>query len=210
MKNRQETLMSQYANSPIICSLIENMNDCLDPAHDIQSFYNLAFNLATAKGFGLDIWGRIVGVDRNINVPPNDVQVFGFETRNKSFYPFNNRPFSAAGNGYSAYRLPDDKFLTLIMIKAASNILYATATNINRFMKMIFIDKRAYYLITGHMKACYLFEFIPNWFERNIIYNLNLLPRPSGVLLDYRELPPSNFFGFAGTGFQPFNQGAFA
>ena len=50
----------------------------------------------------------------------------------------------------------------------------------------------------------------PNKFERHIIYNLQLLPRPSGVLIDYRESPPAGIFGFSGTGFQPFNQGSFA
>ncbi|WAW03483.1 DUF2612 domain-containing protein [Oxalobacter formigenes] len=209
MENIQETLMSQYANSPIICNLIDGMNDCLDPSETIETFYELAFNVNTAKGFGLDIWGRIVGVNRNINMS-SDVKTFGFETGNKSFYPFNNYPFSAAGAGYDAYQLTDSKFRTLIMIKAASNIVYATAPNINRFLRLIFPKKRSYYLITGHMKARYFLEFIPTLFERHIIYNLGLLPRPSGVLIDYRELPPTSFFGFSGTGFQPFNHGVFA
>ena len=202
--------MSQYANSPIICSLIKGLNDCLDPGATIEEFYDIGWNVKTAQGFGLDIWGRIVGVGREINMTPDDARVFGFETGDASFYPFNNRPFSAAGAGYGAYQLTDEKYRTLIMIKAAANIVYATAPNINRFMKMIFPDKRCYYLITGHMMARYFLEFVPNSFERHIIYNLQLLPRPSGVLLDYRELPPENFFGFSGTGFQPFDQGVFA
>lgn len=152
MENIQETLMSQYANSPIICNLIDGMNDCLDPSETIETFYELAFNVNTVKGFGLDIWGRIVGVNRNINMS-SDVKTFGFETGDKSFYPFNNYPFSAAGAGYDAYQLTDSKFRTLIMIKAASNIVYATAPNINRFLRLIFPKKRSYYLITGHMKA---------------------------------------------------------
>ena len=209
MKNIQNTLMSQYANSPIICSLIESMNECLDPQQDIDDFYNLAWDVQTAEGFGLDIWGRIVGVGREIGLDVSD-EVFGFETGKQSFYPFNNRPFSASGSGYGAYQLTDERYRTLIMIKAASNIVYATAPNINRFLKMIFPTKRCYFLITGHMKARYFLEFIPTLFERHIIYTLQLLPRPSGVLIDFRELPPANYFGFAGTGFQPFNQGVFA
>ena len=209
MKNIQDTLMSQYANSPIICSLIEQMNQCIDPEKNINDFYQIAFNIKTAKGFGLDIWGRIVGVNRNINIVTDNLKVFGFETGVTSFYPFNNKPFSAAGMKYSAYKLTDEKFRILIMIKASSNILYATAPNINRFMKIIFPDKRSYFLLTGHMKARYFFEFILNPFERHIVYNLQLLSRPSGVLLDYKEVPRTSVFGFSGSGFQPFNHGAF-
>lgn len=210
MKNIQDTLMSQYANSPIICNLIASINDCIDPAKSIADFYKLAFNIKTAQGFGLDIWGRIVGVNRNISIPPDDVEAFGFKTSPQSFQPFNSQPFSSAGARFSAYRLSDERFRTLIMIKAAANILNATAPNINKYLRMIFPDKRVYFLITGHMKGRYFFEFIPNKFERHIIYNLGLLPRPSGVLIDYRESPPMGIFGFSGTGFQPFNQGSFA
>ena len=80
MKNIQDTLLSQYANSPIICQLIESMNECIDPAHSITDYYQLAFNVKTAQGFGLDIWGRIVGVNRNISIPPDDRETFGFKT----------------------------------------------------------------------------------------------------------------------------------
>lgn len=210
MKNIQNTLMSQYANSPVICNLIESMNECIDPARSINDFYRLAFNVKTAQSFGLDIWGRIVGVNRNISIPPDDIDTFGFKTSPQAFQPFNSYPFSSTGARFSSYRLSDERFRLLIMIKAAANILNATAPNINRYLRMIFPDKRVYFLITGHMKGRYFFEFIPNKFERHIIYNLQLLPRPSGVLIDYRESPPAGIFGFSGTGFQPFNQGSFA
>lgn len=210
MKNIQDTLMSQYANSPIIVKLIESINDCVDPTKSIDDFFQLAFNVRTAKGFGLDIWGRIVGVNRNISIPPDDLNMFGFKADPQSFAPFNNHPFSSAGARFHAYRLSDERFRTLIMIKAAANILNATAPNINKYLRMIFPNKRVYFLITGHMKGRYFFEFIPNKFERHLIYNLGLLPRPSGVQIDYRESPPQGIFGFSGTGFQPFNQGSFA
>lgn len=210
MKNIQDTLMSQYANSPVICNLIESMNECIDPARSIDDFYRLAFNVKTAQSFGLDIWGRIVGVNRNISIPPDDIDTFGFKTSPQAFQPFNSYPFSSAGARFSSYHLSDERFRLLIMIKAAANILHATAPNINKYLRMIFPEKRVYFLITGHMKGRYFFEFTPNKFERHIIYNLQLLPRPSGVLIDYRESPPAGIFGFSGTGFQPFNQGSFA
>nr|WP_174506069.1 DUF2612 domain-containing protein [Acinetobacter sp. Marseille-Q1620] len=209
MKNIQDTLMSQYANSPVICQLIEELNTCIDPDQNINDFYQLVWNLKTAKGFGLDIWGRIVGVDRNIGTANPEAEAFGFKTRNVSFYPFNQRPFSSAGTKYASFKLNDAQLRTLIIIKAASNIVLATAPNINKFLRILFRE-RCYFLIIGHMKARYFFEFNLRAFERLLVYKLELLPRPSGVLVDYKEMVTRNIFGFSGTGFQPFNQGVFA
>jgi hypothetical protein len=64
MKNFEETIISQFANSPTICGLVTQMNEWIRPDADIDNFYNFVFNVATAEGFGLDIWGRIVGVNR--------------------------------------------------------------------------------------------------------------------------------------------------
>lgn len=114
MKNIQNTLMSQYANSPVICNLIESMNECIDPARSIDDFYRLAFNVKTAQSFGLDIWGRIVGVNRNISIPPDDIDTFGFKTTPQAFTPFNNQPFSASGARFAAYKLSDERFRLLI------------------------------------------------------------------------------------------------
>ncbi len=211
MKNIQNTLMSQYANSPIICRLISGLNDCLDPNQNIKSFYDLAFNVMTAKGLGLDIWGRIVGVYRNVSIPvEQEEDVFGFETDPDTYSPFNVYPFNYDDSmGYSSFKLMDDQYRIIILLKAASNIVLATAPSINKFLKMIFGNKRAYFLITGHMKAQYFFEFYLTNFERNIAYRLNILPRPSGVLLGFYEVSVDSTFGFFGSNLQPFNQGVF-
>lgn len=66
----EKTIISQYANSPTILALISNMNDYIDPTADIDNFFNLVFNVDTSVGFGLDIWGRIVDIDRNVLTNP--------------------------------------------------------------------------------------------------------------------------------------------
>lgn len=57
-------------------ALIESMNEWIDPAADFQSFYDYVWNVDTAQGFGLDDWGKIVGVSRYLQVPETDY--FGF------------------------------------------------------------------------------------------------------------------------------------
>src|ERR1019366_6821871 len=66
--NFNNTIISQYANSPSLYQLIENFNSYLDQTENIDNFFNMLFNINTAQGIGLDILGRIVGVSRVLQV----------------------------------------------------------------------------------------------------------------------------------------------
>lgn len=210
MLNVKDTLMSQYANSPVIISLIEGINEALDPNSTADKFYTMLWRLSSASSWGLDIWGRIIGVSRNVQMSAPDATTFGFKTEpvSPNFTPFNVAPFSAGGASFNTYRLPDELYKQLIIIKAASNILYATAPNINKYLQMIF-DEKAYYYITGHMTAEYIFEFELTPFQRIIVYTLKLLPEPCGVLISYAERPIAEIFGFEGSEYETFDNGVF-
>ena len=209
MKNIKDTIMSQYANSPVILSIINEINDAIDPSQSIDDFFYMVFQLSTASGYGLDNWGRIVGVDRTVKLDDPEARTFGFFTDPLSdFYsPFDVDTFSASGSNLASYQLSDDFYRRLIITKAALNIIYATAPNINKFLSTVFRNKRVYYLITGHMTATYYFEFFLDSFERLIAYTLDFLPKPSGVLISYQEINPDEYFGFFEADFQPFDVG---
>lgn len=204
----KDTLLSQYANSPTITSILTNCHTAIDPNKNIDEFYNIAVNVLTARGFGLDIWGRIVGIGRGISIPDPAEDYFGFDGTEK-YTPFNQSPFFGNINGQTSYQMDDMSYREVIIMKAYSNILYVTAPNINAYMKASFTRGRAYYLITGHMTARYVFEYRLSDFERNLVFTQNMLPRPSGVKIGVVELPDFEYFGFSGTGFQPFNQSPF-
>ena len=75
----QKTIISQFANSPTIVGLVTNMNAYIDQTANFQSFYDFVWNVNTAQGFGLDIWGRILGVSRNLQIAaPLAGNFFGF------------------------------------------------------------------------------------------------------------------------------------
>jgi Protein of unknown function (DUF2612) len=69
----QETVISQYANSPTLLAIIENFNAAIDVSTDLDNFYSWIWDIDTAQGLGLDIWGRIVGVNRTIQTSPPTV-----------------------------------------------------------------------------------------------------------------------------------------
>ena len=60
----KKTILSQYDDSPTLLSMIESFNDAIDPTANITAFYENIWNVNTANGYGLDVWGQIVGVSR--------------------------------------------------------------------------------------------------------------------------------------------------
>ncbi|MEM8139741.1 DUF2612 domain-containing protein [Morganella morganii] len=204
----RETLLSQYANSPVITSILKKSNEAIDPRYSADEFYNLAVNVLTAQGFGLDIWGRIVGIGRGLSIPDPGEEYFGFSEA-EEYEPFDQAPFFGGISNQSTYQMDDETYREVIIIKAYANILCATAPNINSFLKSSFTRGRAYYLITGHMTAWYVFEYELSDLEKNLIYNQNILPRPSGVEINISEDTGNEVFGFGEAGYEPFDQAPF-
>lgn len=66
-----DVIISQYANSPIITAWMSSWFSALDPTEFFDSFFDNLWNIETATGYGIDVWGRIVGglkFTRNIPV----------------------------------------------------------------------------------------------------------------------------------------------
>lgn len=204
--NIEQTIMSQYANSPRMMGILRSVWDAIDPDQFTEEYYRLVMSIPTANGMGLDIWGRIVGIGRTVTFVNPAGEYLGFSA---GFYPFNERPFSAPGTGSDAWELTNDAYRELILMKALSNIVYATAPNINALMRAMF-DRPAYCLITGHMKMRYVFEFDLSPYQYHLVYNTDILPRPCGVEISIIiNADLSGIFGFDGSGLQPFGQGVF-
>lgn len=70
------TILSQFANSPILTAIIESEAAALDRRADFDDFFRRVRDLDTAEDYGLDIWGRIVGVNRVLQVTTS--RFFGF------------------------------------------------------------------------------------------------------------------------------------
>lgn len=68
--------MKQYASSPAIQKLISDRKGYF-PNDWANEFYNDVRNVDTAQSFGLDIWGRIVVIDRSLRIDTID-RAFGY------------------------------------------------------------------------------------------------------------------------------------
>ena len=208
--NVTDTIISQYANSPTLIQLTQNLAQYFDPSANFEAFYNNVWNIDTAVGFGLDIWGRIIGVGRLLTLPAMATQTFGFYTGDPSFEPFNQAPFASGEALTQTYALPDNSYRTLLLVKAFGNICSTTVPAINSMLNSLFTGRgRCYVQDNGGMVLNYVFEFALTPVEYAILTQVGVPPRPAGVLVNIFQIDFSTTFGFDGSGLQPFNQGVF-
>ena len=169
MQNLNNTILSQYANSPVLMALIERFNNALDPSSLIDDFYTNVWNIQTAKGWGLDVWGRIVGVKRVLTVPGGKNQGFE-EAGTTSADPFGQSAFYAGIPATSNYALTDDAYRQLILIKALANISDSSFPTYNTILMQMFPNRgNAYINTNGQMNARLTFEFLLQPFEIAIL-----------------------------------------
>jgi len=213
------TLISQYANSPTIVTLVENFGQYFDPAANLQDFYLTVWNIDTAVGFGLDIWGRILGVSRVIQIPGTS-GAFGFENSDTppDWQDFGNTTIPAAGGPFysgqvsgDSYKLNDDPYRTLLLTKALANICATTAPALNALISNLFPGRGVCYTVDrGGMQMTYVFLFTLSTVEYAILADSGVLPHPAGVGFNIIVID-TEFFGFkeAAPQVNPFGSGVF-
>lgn len=203
------TIISQYANSDILTRLIENIFEYIDQTRNIEAFFDLVMNVDTAEGYGLDVWGRIVGVNRVLQVPSGEW--FGFEEASPGSHGFNQAPWYGGTNLTSNFRLSDQAYRNLILVKAAANITDGSIPAINRILMSLFPNRGNAYVTDGRqypgwfgfaestnssgfnqapfyggapigsMEMTYTFTFPLTPVELTIVQSSGVLPKPTGV-----------------------------
>ena len=188
MMNVEQTILSQYSNSPTLVQLIQNMNGYIDPSTNIDLFYNNIWNVNTAIGYGLDVWGRIVGVGRVLQITTS--VYFGMQgPGGASGLPFGQAIFYSGQPLTANYALLDDPYRTLILAKALFNISDGSIPSINQILINLFgptgllpVAGNSYCADGLNMTLTYTFTGALTPVQTAIIYQSGVLPRPCGVL----------------------------
>ncbi|WJZ70092.1 structural protein [Pantoea phage PA-1] len=190
MINVADTILTQYADSPKLKSLIYSFNQAVGIEGFIDSFYDMVWNIQTAGTYGLDVWGKIVVVSRQLTVTENKIY-FGFQEALSDPpvvddpQPFNQAPFYSGEVLTSTVTLTNDIYRKLIMMKAAANISDCTIPNLNRLLMFMFGDKgRCYVRNDGDMVMSYVFQFPLSVAELAIVQSSGALPAPVGVTVN--------------------------
>lgn len=192
MQNWDQTLLSQYCDSPTLVSMLESFNEAIDPTIDLANFYNKIWNVKTAVGYGLDVWGTIVGVSRYLQIPATPYlgfeEAFTIPTADTGSQPFDQAPFYNGSTATTSFALTDSQYRQLIMVKAAANISDLSIPSINALLRAEFGVNNgsdpygdAYVQDLGGMEFNYYLNFHPSVAQIAIIENSGVFPRPAGV-----------------------------
>lgn len=218
-----KTVMKQFSNSATLLQLLADFDQWCDLTKFSSDFLSNVWDITQAKGFGLDIWGRILGQSRYLQVTQTPNNNFGFNinaTPGTQWKAWNQAPFyGGQAAGTVAFPLQDNYYRQLLLVKAASNIATCDCPSINALMRSMFGTRGRCYI--GYdpntpMHIGYHFEFFPTPVEKSIIES-GLFPQPAGTKVQFiYETLTYAPFGFAGmnTGADPvyvtgWNQGPF-
>lgn len=204
------TLLSQYDTAPSMVQLIENAAIWFDPTAALQSFYNNIWNVYVASGYGLDVWGRIVGINRvlTVNLPGEYVGFTGpgnplsqSDWSGKPLGDFVDEAIFYTNEGVATanFSLTDESYRTLIFAKALYNISDCSAPSINRVLNLLFgptglspvpeSTPFPYVADNQDLSVTYTFGSAPTPFQLAIIQS-GVIPNPVGININ--QVSPSS------------------
>ena len=185
------TIIRQYFTSPRLRRILEDYRDNLDPTPFIELLTENWLDPRTATQWGLDIWGRIVGVSRYLSVSAD--KFIGYEeagdlTTDTYGYAIWYNGFDASG---TTLYLADDLFRQLIYAKAWSNNSDRSIRSLNGCLQMLFGSSGGAYAQDNHDGTITIvMNFIPTAAQTAIITQTDVLPVRAGVSYTY-EINPS-------------------
>lgn len=180
----RKEIYHQYAHSEKLVNFINNMETFLSCGNDLWNIYNYVFNINSASGFGLDIWGDILNVSRSLNIVIDEQA--------------------------QQYTMTDEEYRIILKLQALKNISDATPRSIKNSLNLVFAEYGNIYVSDlGNMKMRYTFEFLLPEIIYVILRQTNVIPRPAGVGFEIYELPSRKIFGFNGQRLENFNNGTF-
>lgn len=142
----------------------------------VQEFYNNIYNLETAAGIGLDIWGEKLNFPRTIKFIDTDTSVETSKT------------------------LDDNEYRLILKVLSLKFYTKMTVPRINKILKELFsfYDVQAYTVDNQDMTYVnYVFLWEMPEYLKQAFNNYDLLPHPLAVGTRYREAF-YQIFGFKG------------
>jgi len=193
-----QALIWQYEDAEVIQSLFNSKQTwyTTNQQQFWTDWYNNVFNLVTANDFGLAVWSIILDVPIYINAAPiEDQAIFGFNAYNPSFptllntnLNFQNGNFSAQG---TAIFLSEEEQRLLLRLRYYQLVSRGAIPEINTFLNRLFqtsgepFSGQAWVLDDFDMTMTYVFNFYLPRIMREVLVQLDLLPRPAAVGLKY-------------------------
>lgn len=144
----KQTLLSQYASSPKLVSLLAAVEAWLSPDANYEAFFQNVMDIDTADEYGLEVWARIVNVPTVVTVAA--FQYFGFGEAGDRV-PFGQGSFGDYPGATLNYKITGDVLRRFIFAKAAYNITDGSIPAINAIlMNYLFPGRGNAYVVDGN------------------------------------------------------------
>ena len=179
------TVLSQYANSPILTGIITAFAAAMDATQDFDNFFDLIFNVVTAQGYGLDVWGRIVGAPRTLPIAGGPgPAAFGFQEPGNDWVGFGQAPFTSGSSTTTNVTLTDAQYRPLVLAKAMTNVWDGSIPGFNKILLALFAGRGTPSITdNGNMSITIALPFVPTSLDTAVI-NSGVLPQPAGVVIN--------------------------
>ena len=188
MDNWEYTLLAQFSNSPSLMNILEGFNQSVDPSTLIDTFIADVLNPGTATSWGLDVWGRIVGVGRVYQVASSGF--LGFDEADDgsgTALPMGSGIFYSGTAVTENYALTDEWYRKLIFAKAQANISSGSISDINSILMSIFSDSGKIWVEeTDEDTMTIKYNWTISAIEAAIIEQSGVIMRQSTTTLDYK------------------------
>lgn len=184
------TVISQFAQSPVLMQMIQNFGQYFDQSANWNNFYQYVWNIANAQGFGLDFWGKVLGVTRYLEIPVT-AEYLGLQgsAGTASGFPFDVGVFFDGATDTQTYSLPDPDYLTLLYAKAFANICRCCIPVLNQLLMTLFVGfGDAYVIDNGNMQMTFYLGWAPTAIQLAILEQSGVVPHPTGVAVSVTHL----------------------
>lgn len=191
--NLLRSILWQYENAEGLKSLVLGQQEWINENHTKfwSNWIRDVFNLKTANAFGLEIWARILNVPLTIERKENLDDAFGFGVEHENF---NNGGFGVAAGAIDNVSVEQAR--KMLLARYFTLIYSPTVPNINMILEVLFGDGAVYVVDSLDMRySTYTFNGAPDYLTRDLIKNVDFLPRPAAVGVDFTILP-DDAFGF--------------
>lgn len=178
----------QYENASKLKSLIIQKKNWITANNSAfwQDWYRNIFNLETANSFGLNVWGKILNLNRKLN------------KRNGGFIDLNDEMYRLLLYGrLFRYLNP----CTISDCQKYVNIIFSMYFERNPNFHAVVYDNL-------DMSVTYFIQNADNN-VRELLDNVDFLPHPAGVQVKIIHIDILSTFGFLGQELETFNNGTF-
>ncbi len=191
--NLLRSILWQYENADKLKALVLGQQEWINENHTKfwKNWIRDVFNLRTANAFGLAVWARILNVSFTVGRKENLDNVFGFGAEHANF---NNGNFGVMPGAFS--NLSVEQARKMLLARYFTLTYAPTVPNINMILEVMFGEGAVYFADSLDMRhGSYTFNGNPDYRSRDLLKNVDFLPRPAAVGIDITILP-DDAFGF--------------